>query len=246
MMIYDMHCHLDLMPKMKNIIQESLIENLGIIAVTTTPKAYRQEVDFCKNNPNINVALGLHPQLINERFNEITLLLDKIRDVKYIGEVGLDFNNQHIKSKEKQIEVFTKIIRECSKLGNKVLSIHSVKSSQYVLELLKSYNTLKNNICILHWFTGNENQLRKAIDLGCYFSVNSKMLTTAGGKRVIQEIPEDKLLVETDAPFIKAINHCHEIYEELNQTIIGISNLKNRDLFGVIQENSRYVLRGLQ
>ncbi len=245
-MLYDMHCHLDLMPKMKNIIQESLIENLGIIAVTTTPKAYKQEVDFCKNNPNINVALGLHPQLVNERFNEITLLLDKIQNVKYIGEVGLDFNNQYIKSKEKQIDAFTNVIKECSRLGDKVISIHSVKSSQYVLKILKSYNTLRNNICILHWFTGNENQLRQAIEQGCYFSINSKMLTTTGGKRVIQIIPEDKILVETDAPFIKAINHCYEIYDELNQIIIGISNLKSRNLFGVIQENSRYVFGELQ
>lgn len=241
-MIYDMHCHLDLMPKMKNIIQESLMENLGIIAVTTTPKAYRQEVDFCKNNPNINVALGLHPQLIGERDNEITLLLDNIQNVKYVGEVGLDFNNQYIKSKEKQIEVFTNVIEECSKLGNKVLSIHSVKASQYVIEILKSYKTLKNNICILHWFTGNEKQLRQAIELGCYFSINSKMLNTAGGKRVIVEIPEDKLLVETDAPFIRPITHCHEIYEELDHTIREISNLKNCNLFKVIQENSNRVI----
>ncbi|WP_227824523.1 MULTISPECIES: hypothetical protein [unclassified Clostridioides] len=63
---------------------------------------------------------------------------------------------------------------------------------------------------------------------------NSKIITIVGGKRVIQKIPEYKLLVETDAPFIRAINHCHEIYENLNQTIIGISNLKNHNLSRVI------------
>ncbi|MCC0669762.1 TatD family hydrolase [Clostridioides sp. ZZV14-6153] len=168
---------------------ESMNESLGIIAVMTAPMAYSQEVDFCKNNSNINVALGLHPQLIDERFNEITLILDKIQNVKYIGEVGLDFNNQYIESEEKQIEVFTNDVRECSRLGNKVLSIHSVKSSQYVLKILKSYDTLRNNTCILHWFTGNENQLRQAIELGCHFSINSKMIATVGGKRVIQKIP---------------------------------------------------------
>lgn len=241
-MLYDMHCHLDLMPKMKNIIQESLNENLGIVAVTTTPKAYGQEEDFCRSNPNINVALGLHPQLVDERYNELPLLLNKIQNVKYIGEIGLDFNNQYIKSKEKQIEVFTHIVRECSRLGNKVLSIHSVKSSQYVLNILKSNNAIRNNVCILHWFTGSENQLRQAIELGCYFSINSKMLSTTGGKRVIQEIPRDKLLVETDAPFIKTMSHCHEIYEELNQIIIGLSNLKNQDLYKIIVENSNYVI----
>ncbi|MNB82494.1 Tat-linked quality control protein TatD [compost metagenome] len=242
MTIYDMHCHLDLMPNMKNIIQESLVEDLVIIAVTTTPKAFEQEVNFCKRNSNIQVALGLHPQLVGQRFNELPLLLNKIQNVKFIGEIGLDNNGENISSREEQVKVFNSIIKECSALGNKVLSIHSVKSSQNVLDSLKLYNTIKNNICILHWFTGSEKQLNQAIELGCYFSINSKMLSTAGGKKVIQKVPEDKLLVETDAPFIRKISHCHEIYEELDQTIQGISNLRNRDLFQTIQKNSKDII----
>ena len=242
MTIYDMHCHLDLMLDMKKIIQESLNEKLVIIAVTTTPKAYEREVELCNLNPNIQVALGLHPQLVGERFNELPLLLNKIQNAKYIGEIGLDFNKQNINSKEKQIEVFNNIIKKCSELGNKVLSIHSVKSSRNVLDTLEIYKTTKKNVCILHWFTGNEQQLDQAIELGCYFSINSKMLSTARGKKVIQKVPEDKLLVETDAPFIKKISHCNEIYKELDQTLKGISYLRNRDLFQIIQKNSNYII----
>lgn len=241
-MLYDMHCHLDLMPKMKSIIKESLNEDLSIVTVTTTPKAFNQEVDYCKINPNINVALGLHPQLIAERSNELSVVLDSIHDVKYIGEIGLDFNNQYAKSKEKQIEVFTNIIKECSKLGNKTISIHSVKSAQNVLDILKSFNTLRNNYCILHWFTGGEKQLKQAISLGCYFSINERMLNTITGKKLIQSIPENRILVETDAPFINEITQCNQIYRELEQTIFEISKLRNKDLYEAICENSKYVL----
>src|SRR5665647_1690549 len=122
-MLYDMHCHLDLMPKMKEIIQESVNTNFGMMAVTTTPKAYMQEVDFCKKAPNIKVAVGLHPQLIEERYNELSIVLDKTKTAKYVGEIGLDFNSEYVSLKAKQIEVFSAITKECCKIGGKVLSI---------------------------------------------------------------------------------------------------------------------------
>ena len=243
-MLYDMHCHLDLMPKMKDIIHESVNTNFGIMAVTTTPKAYMQEVDFCKKAPNINVAIGLHPQLIEDRYNELSIVLDKTQNVKYIGEIGLDFNSGYVSSKVKQIEVFSSITNECSKIGGKVLSIHSVKAAAAVIDILSMHRATENNLCILHWFTGNESELKRAIDLGCYFSINSQMLSTSGGKRVIQSIPEDRILVETDAPFIKAISHYQDIYKELEQVIYGLSNLKGKDLYKVICINSENVING--
>jgi TatD DNase family protein len=237
-----MHCHLDLMPAMQRIIKESLPEELGIIAVTTTPKAYKKEMEFCKENPNIKVALGLHPQLIAERYNEFDIFMNYIEEAKYIGEIGLDFNKQYYSSKEKQIDIFTNIIRLCSKFGDKVISIHSAKSVQYILDILEHYNITKNNYCILHWFTGTEKQLVKAIELGCYFSVNKKMLYTVSGKKIIEMIPESRVLVETDAPFIQEINHCKDIYEEVSQTIIKISTLRNKNMFAPIYNNSKFLL----
>ncbi|MBS7527129.1 TatD family hydrolase [Fusibacter paucivorans] len=243
-MLYDMHCHLDLMPKMKGIIHESVGTNFGIMAVTTTPQAYTQEVDFCKNAPNIKVAVGLHPQLIEDRHNELSIVLFYLQKAKYIGEIGLDFNREYVSSKAKQIEVFSSITKECSKIGGKVLSIHSVKAAAAVIDILSLHRTTENNICILHWFTGNESDLKRAIDLGCYFSINSKMLSTSGGKRVIQSVPEDRILVETDAPFIKEISHYQEIYIALRQVIKGMSELKCKDLYDVICQNSENVING--
>ena len=243
-MLYDMHCHLDLMPKMKEIIHESVNTKFGIMAVTTTPKAYIQEVDFCKKAPNIKVAVGLHPQLIEDRYNELSIVLDRAQKVKYIGEIGLDFNSEYVSSKAKQIEAFNSITEECSKIGKKVLSIHSVKAAAAVIEILSMNKATENNICILHWFTGNESELKRAIDLGCYFSINSKMLRTSGGKRVIQSVPVDKILVETDAPFIKVISHYQEINIELGQVIKGMSELKCKDLYDVICQNSERIING--
>lgn len=243
MILYDMHCHLDLMPRMKDIIQESLKEELVILAVTTTPKAYKKEIEYCKDNPNIKVALGLHPQLVKDRYDELSIINNNICNAKYIGEIGLDFNKQYYASKERQIEVFSEIIRMCSELGEKIISVHSVKSAEYILSILETFDATRNNRCILHWFTGSEKQLIRAIELGCYFSINKKMLDTERGKGIIRKIPKNKLLVETDAPFIKEINFGHDIYEELYQTIKGLSELREEDLLKIIEENSQQIFR---
>lgn len=241
-MMYDMHCHLDLMPNMKDIIRDSLNEDLGILAVTTTPKAYKQEINFCKCNSHIKVALGLHPQLVKDRAEELTVVMQNIPEAKYIGEIGLDFNRMYYASRNDQIYVFSNVISACSKLGGKTISIHSVRSSQYVIDILESLQATEKNSCILHWFSGGEQQLIKAIKLGCYFSVNAKMLETDNGRNILKAIPENRLLVETDAPFIKRINYCYEIYEELEKTVIGLSELRKKDLSRVIHYNSCSVI----
>src|SRR3546814_17393679 len=55
---------------------------------------------------------------------------------------------------------------------------------------------------VLHWFTGSKADVRRAVDRGCYFSVNEGMLASATGLRVMREIPIDRVLTETDGPFL--------------------------------------------
>lgn len=54
----------------------------------------------------------------------------------------------------------------------------------------------------MHWFTGSKTDVRRAVDRGCYFSVNEGMLASATGMRVMREIPIDRVLTETDGPFL--------------------------------------------
>jgi len=79
----------------------------------------------------------LHPQLIHERSHELNLFKSYINETKYIGEVGLDASSQYYSSFDLQIEIFTKILSLCSKIGGKILSVHSVRSVKKVLELIE-------------------------------------------------------------------------------------------------------------
>lgn len=67
----------------------------------------------------------------------------------YIGEVGLDFSREYIQTKETQIHAFRDIVKLCEQCGEKVVSVHSLKSANTVLEILREYKTQRSKRCIL-------------------------------------------------------------------------------------------------
>lgn len=236
-MLIDTHFHLDLMENMQTLIQELSSADAGIIAVGTTPKAYEREKQFCYGVDNIRVGLGFHPQLVAKREAEIDLFLGLISNSKYIGEIGLDFNSAYVASKEQQLFFFRKIAKVCADESNKVLSIHSIKAAGVAIDELKRAGTFNNNICIFHWFTGNAAERRIAIDAGAWFSINSKMLKTKSGKDTIKSIPADRLLLETDAPFINKFSSVMELKSELKNLIIEINKIRGEDIQNQIERN---------
>lgn len=229
-MIYDLHCHLDLMPSMIEFAQNAKKSNINILAVTTTPKAYEKEIDYFHSYENIKVALGLHPQLVSERYNELPLVEKYIENAAYIGEIGLDYNRQFYSSKSKQIDVFENIIKWCSSKGGKVISIHSVHADKNVLDILEKYDCTKNNKCILHWFSGSLSQLHRAVKMGCYFSINEMMTQSLNGRKLISNIPIDKVLIESDAPFINKINTLQQLESAMLKVELYLSTIGNNGL----------------
>lgn len=78
------------------------------------------------------------------------------------------------------------------------MSIHSRNAENEVISILKK-NKVK--LAVFHWYTGNIDRIKEIIDLGYYFSVNSKMLQSKRGLNIIKSIPLDRILIETDGPF---------------------------------------------
>lgn len=219
MKIYDLHCHVDLFPSMQQAAKESVNMGIHIFSVTTTPKAYEKEIILLRDYESIKLALGLHPQLVKERYSELSLLMKYLPDAKYIGEVGLDFNRQFYESKDKQLHVFDTVIRESAYHEGKIISIHSVKSAKQVLDIIEKYNCCDTCQCILHWYSGELKQLKRAIEMGCFFSINLRMLESANGKNIIKHIPIERILVESDAPFINDVNNMMSLKKIMSETI---------------------------
>ncbi len=242
MELYDLHCHIDLMPSMTDFANEAEKMGISVLAVTTTPKAYEKEITSLRSYANIRVGLGLHPQLISERYNELSLVEKYIGEADYIGEIGLDFNNQFYSTKEKQIIVFENIIRWCSQKGGKVISIHTVRSDKAVLDILGKHFCTENNKCILHWFSGSMTQLRRAVEMGCYFSVNGIMIKSPNGQKLIPNIPVEKVLIESDAPFINNISTPQQLETEIRGVELYLSTIWGENIPKIIRSTSKSLL----
>lgn len=240
-MIYDSHCHLDLMKNMTSIIRSLEKEDVGILSVGTTPRAYLKEVEIFGDVKNIHVALGLHPQLVGSGYDDLKLFESLVQRCHYIGEVGLDFSKEYITNKEQQIEVFKKVLLCCERCGNKVISIHSLKSATTVLKTLSQLRMDNKNIYILHWFTGSIAQMQNAVNLGCFFSINPKMLKTKSGISLIQKIPPNKILLETDAPLSVKFQNTKQLDDILQNMIDNISMLKGIDMKNQLTKNEKAI-----
>lgn len=197
----DMHCHIDLYPNYKEIIEKYLEIGAYVLSVTTTPKAWKRTYALTKDLPRFQTALGLHPQLAHERYHELSLFDSLIDETRYIGEIGLD-GSRHFKPYfEIQLKVFKHILEKCSEFQNKILSIHSLQATKEVIDLLIKYPNAGTPI--LHWYLGARKDMYIAIDRGAYFSVGPAMLHSQQGRKVISWLPKDRVLLETDGPFVE-------------------------------------------
>lgn len=199
----DFHTHLDLYPDLKEAIRCCDDRRTATLTVTTTPRAFERNLELAEDSAFVRVGLGLHPQLVAERANELELLERLLPTTRYVGEVGLDAGPRHYRSFELQKEVFRAILTMCAKAGGKIVSVHSVRCARQVLDLVEEFFPKNSGTVVLHWFGGSAKDARRGVRLGCYFSVNEEMLASPRGCRVLAEIPDDRLLTETDGPFVQ-------------------------------------------
>jgi TatD DNase family protein len=199
----DFHCHLDLYPDHAQLISECERERIATLAVTTTPQAWARNKEMAEGSTHVRVALGLHPQLVAERENEIALFEKLLPESRYVGEVGLDASPGFYKSFKAQERVFERVLRACAEQGDKVLTLHSVRAVSKLLQYLERTLLPDRGRVVMHWFTGSVSEARRAIDMGCYFSVNSEMLRSPRHRSLIVGLPLDRILTETDGPFVQ-------------------------------------------
>jgi TatD DNase family protein len=199
----DFHCHLDLYPDHQAAVQESDDAGVFTLAVTTTPKAWPRNHELAQRTRHIRAALGLHPQLVAERAGELDLWDRHLSETRYVGEVGLDAGPRFYKSFDLQKRVFQHVLQRCAESGDKVITVHSIRAAKIVLDYIESYLPPTRGKVVLHWFTGTKAEATRALELGCYFSVNAAMLENKRHSAMVETIPIDRLLTETDGPFTK-------------------------------------------
>lgn len=223
--LIDAHMHIGLIQNARN--YASQIDGFKCISFGVLPSLYLLEKDL-KNN-NLSIGIGYHPWYVKDDKidEELALCLANIKNTSFVGEIGLDFSEKHKAFMDDQIKVFTKICENLAKSKNKIVSIHAVKSAQNVIDILKQTGADKHNTIIMHWFSGSTEELLQAKQNGYYFSVGPKMLESKRGYEYIRQIPEEKMLTETDLPWDAEKINPQDHLKILNDFLIKLREIKS-------------------
>lgn len=239
--LVDFHCHLDLYPDHAEQIGRCERERIFTLAVTTTPQAWARNRDLAQGTKHVRAALGLHPQLVIDRGHEIALWEHLLPQARYVGEVGLDAGPRYYKSMDAQKSVFERVLRACATAGDKILTIHSIRAVAPVLDMIEQHLPAGRGLPVLHWFTGSASEARHAVHLGCYFSINARMLANERGRALIKGLPLHLLLTETDGPFTN-VGKSPAQPADVQYALIALAALFEID----VEQMRQQVLRNLQ
>lgn len=252
--LFDAHCHLDLMAHPDAVADEATALGLILFDCGVDPHDFARAKKRACGRSNIFAGIGLHPWwLADGRCGnaEINLLCEVAAQERLIGEVGLDFSARFAGSEPLQIQALDRLCDALvqSPLAGRVISIHAVRSAGTVLDALESYGLLtpspNSPAIIFHWFSGTSNELVRARNAGCYFSVNERMLATKRGREYARQIPLDRLLLETDAPAEpQADASARQLITSLKSASLHIAELKNcvvESAESIVLENSRFI-----
>jgi TatD DNase family protein len=199
----DTHCHLDLYTDVQDLLSKAENSSVVIVGVTNTPSVYFFTQNLSKQFKNVIPAIGLHPELVHQRRHELEQFWDHLATTQFVGEIGLDYVTTDQTNRQIQRDIFSQVIEKCASYKNKVLSVHSRRSASDVIKIIGHNFPGK---VILHWFSGSDREAEKAIDYGYYFSFNSSMVKSKRGQTLARLIPQNRLLTETDGPFVRVNN----------------------------------------
>jgi TatD DNase family protein len=175
-----------------------------ILTLGTEPRSCRAALALAEKHQEVFAAVGLHPGDIppdpEPAFDEICSLLSHPRVVA-IGETGLDYFHPGNPPRQAQIDAFTRHLELAAQTG-KPVCVHNRAATDDVLRLVGHY--AGRITPVLHCYTGDLATARAAVALGCYISFAGNVTYPKGRDllAVAADVPDDRLLLETDAPFL--------------------------------------------
>lgn len=248
---FDAHAHMSFAPDAGAFASWFTERFAGAFSTTVSPADYRFAQQALASFPKIKVGVGAHPWWVAQgkiSDEDKALLPGLVANARYIGEVGLDFGKNGLaksvfvteeQTKRAQIEVLRTIFAAAKKnpstpsgaegakgVGDakrgRVFSFHAVRSADVIMDMLEEYGLLEDSTIIFHWFSGSSAQLKRARDLGCFFSVNAFMLQTKRGREYAKAIPPSRLFIETDLPEEMSFDVCAEDSQARKQAIEAV------------------------
>lgn len=212
-MIIDTHCHLIMEQfhhDMDDVIKTAMKGGVGIMnSICTTIAEFPQIMELCEKYQSIYGSVGVHPDKIacdGVPTVEQLIELSKNNKIVAFGETGLDYVEVDNSIQALQCKAFENHI-SAGHVSDLPLVIHSRSADQDMLEMLEYHMNYTPFRGVIHCFTGDREFARKVLDLGLYISFSG--IVTFKNAATIQDaaqyVPLDRILVETDAPFLAPV-----------------------------------------
>ncbi len=231
---------------------DALLRNSAshIINVGTSPETSRLAIEQAKRHGNMYTAIGIHPsdtRFLSDIDSELAeierMILDKENKCVCLGEIGLDYHYPDT-DKEKQMLYFERQLQLAEKLGIPVC-IHDRDAHGDTLETLKKYPGVTG---ILHSFSGSVEMAEELVKMGYYISFSGTLTFTNARKprEVAQILPKDKVLIETDCPYLTPHPHRGKINHSgylsyTNAVLASVWEISEEECAEITAENARRV-----
>tara|TARA_B100001121_G_C18643949_1_gene600675 strand:- start:446 stop:1222 length:777 start_codon:yes stop_codon:yes gene_type:complete len=212
-MIIDSHCHLTYEPMSSHLNETISRANKDgvkyMLTISTEDKSFDKILNIISNHKSVFGTYGIHPH--EAKSHKSIKTFDIIKKIKLnkkiigIGETGLDFYYNHSEKKD-QIYCFEEHIHAAQELDIPLI-IHTRSAETETLEILKQNLRTKNFKILIHCFTGTRDFAFKLIDLGAYISASGVVTFKKSHDlaNTFKDLPNDKILVETDAPYLAPV-----------------------------------------
>jgi TatD DNase family protein len=236
----DTHAHLS-----SRFSEEIKIEGLDyVVLAASCLQDSKDNLELSKINKKLLPAIGIHPQEIDDNFEELEKLFDD--RVVAIGECGLDYSDLPDKSADAKVIVDKqkKIFRAQIELAIKYklpLIIHARKAVDEVIEILKEYKNLSG---VFHCYAGGNKRIKKVLELGknWYLGIDGNLTYEIGLEEVVKNIPKDKLILETDSPYLTPVpfrgqKNCPEYIKYVYQKVSEIWQMSIETTEKIIDDN---------
>ena len=247
-MIADSHCHLDypnLYNELDDVVNRAIKNDVKLLlTICTTVESFKRIKLIVDKYKNIYGTFGIHPHE-TKNFKNMTHTLiigykNESKKIIGIGETGLDYYYNH-SDKNIQKKIFVQHIEAAKELDIPLI-VHSRDAEIDTFDILKSYMKNSKLKTIIHCFTGSKDFAKKIINIGCYISI-SGIITFKGSNELsetISSIPIDKLLVETDSPYLTPIPNRGKSNEPsfITHTIEKLSIIRNIEKKVIIENTT--------
>ncbi|MFQ5830819.1 MAG: TatD family hydrolase [Candidatus Methylomirabilia bacterium] len=255
-MLFDTHTHLHFAEFAAD--REAVLERARaagvrhLLTVGTDPESSAQAVAMAEAHPGVYASVGIHPHDAGEAdevaLAEIKRLAETWPRVVAIGEIGLDYY-RNLAPRDVQTEVFRRQLRLARQLRKPVL-IHCREAHPQTLEILGE-ERIQDIGGIMHCFSGDEAAARRCLDLGLFISLAGPVTYPNARKLpgVAKLVPEDRLVVETDCPYLPPQPYRGKRNEPsyLSITAASVAELRGQplDAIGPVMSRNALTLLGI-